>query len=971
VSRIFISHSGSNAASAIAVRDWMRAHGWEDVFLDLDPQRGLVAGDRWQAALSKAVEQCELVVFLISPEWAASAWCKAEFLLTKLGSRPKAILPVIVRPTSFSSLPVEITAEYQIVDLTSGSTLVSLNVTVPGTSQTETVTFTEEGLQRLKIGLERSGIDASYFEWPPANDPNRPPYRGLLPLEAPDAGIFFGRDAMIIAALDLLRQQSETNPPRMVVILGGSGAGKSSFVRAGLLPRVARDNRHFITLPIVRPNRAVLWSETGLLRSLETALASAGVPVSRAEVRKVIESGAGAIQALLRRVTDRSTPMSDTGERLKAPMLVLTVDQAEELFVAEGQREASLFLGFLRKLLPGDDPAIATIFTIRSDNYERLQLAQELEGVRQVTFSLPPMPKGGFAEVIKGPSRRLEGTNRRFSIDEALVEKLLSDIEAGGSKDALPLLAFTMERLYDEYGASGYLRADYYETLGGISGSIAASVEQAFKTADANTSIPRDHKARLALLRRGLIPWLAGIDLQTGAPRRRVARLSEIPAEARPLMDLLVDQRLLSTDVSIATEEKTVEPAHDALLRQWGLLNGWLLEDRGLLSVLEGIKSASRDWAANAESPTWLTHRQDRLRAADVLLQRADLAANLEATDRRYLAECATAEKRQADKEAEDVRFRRRMNSVVMTLLLGVIVALVCWINQDAIMREVRWYLIERPYRLANFDFFVLTRIAERDLKPGSIFRECKEKCPEMMVVPAGWFEMGSDEKRRDNEGPRHRVTIAKPFAVGEFMVTYDEWDACVSYGACVYSPFVSDASWGRGRRPVLYVTYDDVQRYIDWLSRMTGKRYRLLSEAEFEYAARAGSQAAYPWGDEVGSMNANCNGCGDPLGGKMTTPVDQFPPNAFGLHDMVGNLWERVEDCYNPHYEVQGPNGKASAPNDGSAWLQGDCRFNVVRGGSWYVGPDMLRVSARDMSIKDEKDYNLGFRVARSLDVQ
>lgn len=972
MSRIFISHSTNDSAAAVAVRDWMKEQGWDDVFLDLDPERGLVAGDRWQAALKQAVERCELVIFLISPEWAASDWCKAEFLMTKHGSRPKAILPVLIRPTPFSSLPAEMTAEYQIVDLTAGSSWVSAEVTVPTTGVTETVSFTEEGLRRLKVGLERSGIDAGYFEWPPANDPNRPPYRGLLPLEAEDAGIFFGRDALIIAALDLLRQQSEANAPRMVVILGASGAGKSSFVRAGLLPRLARDDRHFITLPIVRPNRAVLWSETGLLRSLETALASARVPESRAAVRKAIESGASGVRDLLRRLVGGNTPVQETGARLKAPMLVLSIDQAEELFVAEGQREASAFLELLSELLTEDDPAITAVFTVRSDNYDRLQLAKELEGVRQVTFSLPPMPKGDFAEVVKGPARRLEVTNRRLSIDEALVAKLLTDIETGGAKDALPLLAFTMEQLYGEYGATGHLRLEYYEKLGGISGSIEAAVEQAFKLADANPNIPRERMARLALLRRGLIPWLAGIDPQTAAPRRRIARLSEIPAEARPLMDLLVDQRLLSTDVSKETGEKTVEPAHDALLRQWGLLNGWLQEDRGLLSVLDGIKSAARDWAANAESPTWLTHRQDRLRASDMLLARTDLAANLEPTDLRYLAECAAAEKSQADKEAAVVRFRRRMHTAVVVLLLGVIATLVGWINQDAIMREARWYWIERPYRVANFDPFVLSRDAERGLKPGSKFRECKEGCPEMMVVPAGSFVMGSpaDEKgRKPNEGPQRTVTIAKPFAVATLKVTYDDWDACVSHGACVYSPFVSDASWGRGRRPVLYVTHDDVRRYIDWLSKMTGKRYRLLSEAEFEYAARAGSQTAYPWGDELGSMNANCNGCGHPLGGKMTTPVGVFPPNAFGLYDMVGNLWERVEDCYNPGYEIQGPSGKVPAPLDGSAWLQGDCRFNVVRGGSWYVGADLIRVSARDMAIKNAKDYNLGFRVARSLD--
>src|ERR1700732_3884964 len=226
-------------------------------------------------------------------------------------------------------------------------------------------------------------------------------------------------------------------------------------------------------------------------------------------------------------------------------------------------------------------------------------------------LSRPPMPKGSYAEVIKGPARWLEGTERALEIEDALVEALLADIEAGGATDALPLLAFTLERLYDEYHAGGHLKLAHYNELGRVKGSIEAAVERALKAADADPAIAKDRLARLALLRRGLIPWLAGIDPDTGAPRRRVARLSEIPAEARPLIDDLVDQHLLATDVSKDTGEKTIEPAHEALLRQWGLLDGWLAEDAGLLAVLEGVKRGSRDWAANNRRRAWLAHQTD------------------------------------------------------------------------------------------------------------------------------------------------------------------------------------------------------------------------------------------------------------------------------------------------------------------------------------------------------------------------
>ena len=186
------------------------------------------------------------------------------------------------------------------------------------------------------------------------------------------------------------------------------------------------------------------------------------------------------------------------------------------------------------------------------------------------------MPKGSYAEVVKGPIRRLDGTARAIKIDDALVDALLADIEAGGAKDALPLLAFTLERLYEEYGATGHLTLDHFNKLGRVKGSIEAAVERAFSAADKDSRIPRDREARLTLLRRGLIPWLAGIDPDTKAPRRRVARLSEIPAEARPLIDLLVEQRLLVDRHRQGHRQKTIEPAHEALLRQWGPLQGWL-----------------------------------------------------------------------------------------------------------------------------------------------------------------------------------------------------------------------------------------------------------------------------------------------------------------------------------------------------------------------------------------------------------
>ena len=260
----------------------------------------------------------------------------------------------------------------------------------------------------------------------------------------------------------------------------------------------------------------------------------------------------------------------------------------------------------------------------------------------------------------------------------------------------------------------------------------------------------------------------------------------------------------------------------------------------------------------------------------------------------------------------------------------------------------------ERQAARREGEAFRVGRTFRDDLRSGG-------EGPEMVVVPAGSFRMGcvSGQDCYDDEYPVHRVTISAPFAVGVHEVTFAEWDTCVAAGGC--GRYRSDdAGWGRGRRPVISVSWKDAQAYVAWLTRESGGQYRLLSEAEWEYVARAGSETRYSWGNEVGRNRANCRGCGSRWDGKQTAPVGSFGANGFGLHDIHGNVWEWVQDCWNGTY--------AGAPADGSAWEQRDCNRRMVRGGSWPNEPGFLRSAGRYGDTAGIRVDYVGFRVARSL---
>jgi formylglycine-generating enzyme required for sulfatase activity len=237
----------------------------------------------------------------------------------------------------------------------------------------------------------------------------------------------------------------------------------------------------------------------------------------------------------------------------------------------------------------------------------------------------------------------------------------------------------------------------------------------------------------------------------------------------------------------------------------------------------------------------------------------------------------------------------------------------------------------------------------------GNRFRDCSD-CPEMIQIQPGSFQMGSNEHLMF-ERPRHAVTVSRPFAIGRREVTFDEWDACVAAGACSYRP--PDRGWGRGTRPVINVSWDDAQQFIAWLTARTGQKYRLPTEAEWEYAARAGTSTPFWWGKDAGTNRANCTGCGGTFNGE-SAPAGSFPESPFGIVDMSGNAAEWVEDCWHDSYR--------GAPSDGTAWVSAQCRERVLRGGSFANDANSARTTARFKYDADVRYYANGFRVARDL---
>ena len=694
MSRIFISHSSRDNRQAIALQQWLIEHNpslQNEIFLDLDRDSGIGGGVRWKDALRQASTRCEALICLLSPNWEASPECRSEYRFGEYLHK-RIFSARIGRSTE------DPTREWQLIDLIGegATTEIDLRDGAPA------VEFLSEGLYRLQSGIAAAGIGAEFFAWPPPGDPKRAPYRGWEPLEEVDAAVFFGRDGQILHGLEELRGMRQSWLASLFVVLGPSGTGKSSFLRAGLLPRLRRGDREFVVLDIVRPQRNAVSGDTGLARSLHATRARLGLVTPKlGEIKKACLAGdSAALREWLGDIQRAAEArlLIEPGH-VQPPTPVLPVDQAEELFGSDAGEEASLFLRLIADLegRVDSESGLIVAMTIRTDRYEALQTDPRLAGLTSLVFDeLKPMPRTQFLDVIVGPARRATEGGQPLRIEPALVQNLLDDCAEGA--DTLPLLALTLARLFEDYAhaedgdgrelagntQSPILTAGDYAAMGGIRSVVRNEIDRLLSPE------PTRRAAELVSLREAFIPWLATVNPENDQPIRRLARWDDLPETSRPLLERFVARRLLIKDERDSVV--VVEVALESLLRQWDALAGWLAEEREDLKAADALERSAAEWEKNDRDDAWLLSGsrlfdaenlaakrgfRDRLESARGYLhasrqretERAEeeqRRRNAELEAARRLAATETRERQEAQRSAAALRKRTRILRAVL-----------------------------------------------------------------------------------------------------------------------------------------------------------------------------------------------------------------------------------------------------------------------------------------------------------------
>jgi hypothetical protein len=533
MSAIFISHSSKDNAWAERIATWLKEQGYEGIFLDFDPQNGIPAGRVWEKELYHQLRRCRAVIALCSDHFTASQWCLSEVAIaSNLG---KSLFPILIDPCALPAL----LGNRQMIDLTADP---------------------DQGFHRLARGLAQAGLDPKdIFQW----DPQRPPYPGLMAFQEKDAPVFFGRDEAIREGLDRLHNLRRYGGKALLLVLGASGCGKSSLVRAGIVPRLRRDLENWLVLNPFRPG---LDPFAELADSLNTAFAVHGkspsdAPATPEDLQRQLED--------LRR---------SSGHR--EATVVIPIDQFEELLRGGGDSAADngmggdLFLAFLSEVMKNAPSRLVVLATLRSDFLGTFQCHPELMGLPFDDLKLGPMEVEGYTQVIEGPAH-VAG----LVLKPGLSQRLVQDTQTG---DALPLLAFTLRELWERFGQDGDLTLAEYGALGGLEGSVQRAAEVVLSARPLrNEEMDALRQAFLAMSRIN----------EYGNYARCSVEWDDLPRDSREILQRFVDARLL-----VSKEKGTVEVAHEALLRNWPLLKDWLDDNREFLLWRQRFQAALTEY---------------------------------------------------------------------------------------------------------------------------------------------------------------------------------------------------------------------------------------------------------------------------------------------------------------------------------------------------------------------------------------
>jgi hypothetical protein len=653
---IFFSHASQDDALASAIEAWLKNKGFDDIFVDHD----IRSGDKWTEALRRAGSSCRVVLSLVTPGWLASSECFGEFMAGWYAGR--RMIPLIcVAGAALDDTQKQrlsrVLLEDQGVEIAEAGAPSALDLDAHPDISGPLI----EGL-RAAGALAKVGLDPSVFSIEDQRDAEgnllKAPFPGLQSFgdTDADAAIFYGRSSEIAQVLDDLREfrasgdrHAYGDAVRAYVIEGASGSGKSSLLKAGVLPRLRRE-RGWVALRCFRPGAEPLlhFAEAlakpvegqnlqqapGAIRDrllgvwsaakADAKKAWADLPKGLAPEQQRLASvgiDLAMLQKLRSQLDAEITPLKLKLDRPAATVLI-AIDQGEELVQAAGDG-AEAFADYMRSALlqtqEGEPVMYAVVLTVRTDSFQEMQTSPRLEGIRTRLFDLRSLPVYRIAEAVEQPAARYG-----VEIEPQLVEMLMED---AGGKDALPLLAFTLQRLWQQYEVEKRIRKVNYESVGKLLGLIEDAAERALRGFDPGVQQgPLSGKisnGRDVSAQRVFVPPLAQVN-ERGGTIRRVASLASFDDEAREILSSFEKWRL------IVTSGPNVEVAHEALFRAWPRFLRWIEPEKARLETLRSLESAATSWDSNARTADFISHSGRRLKDAQALLNAADFRKYIE-----------------------------------------------------------------------------------------------------------------------------------------------------------------------------------------------------------------------------------------------------------------------------------------------------------------------------------------------------